>query len=209
MCSGHSPFRADTMYGVMQRIVHDTPRPLRADHPLVPAWLDALVMRLLCKEPQQRFDSADELVQVLAAELAYLQNPLAHAVPQRGWMADLPRHLALRRRRWVIAASLAAGAIVATALYPGRPEAGHQGQGSEPSTNQVTEAAIAASTHPAPVRLPADLAATWQNDQEVVPWMWRAEQLELQWRSGLPGDTWDPWSSAVQALSGDLQQVER
>src|SRR5690606_15635135 len=39
MLCGHAPFRAESIYGVMQRIVHSAPRPIREMNPQAPAWL--------------------------------------------------------------------------------------------------------------------------------------------------------------------------
>ena len=75
LCTGHAPFRADTVYGVMQRIVHDAPRSIRESNPQIPEWLDEFILRLMSKERVDRFANADEVVRLLQAELAMLQNP--------------------------------------------------------------------------------------------------------------------------------------
>jgi len=59
MCTGHSPFRAETSYGVLHRTTHDSPRPIRELNSNIPEWLEQIVMKLLSKSRDERFDSAE------------------------------------------------------------------------------------------------------------------------------------------------------
>jgi hypothetical protein len=77
MCTGRSPFRAPTTMGVLRRVCHDTPRPVREVNPDVPDFLAAMIDRLLDKDPAARFSSADELAQVLGEHLARKQRGLS------------------------------------------------------------------------------------------------------------------------------------
>lgn len=110
LCTGHAPFRAETVYGVMQRIVHDETRPVREQNPLVPAWLERFVARLMEKDRERRFESAEDVGRILQGELAHLQNPSVVPEPARGW---LPKRRDQRRRTIWIAAG-AVGATIAT-----------------------------------------------------------------------------------------------
>ena len=47
MCTGHSPFRAETMMGVLRRICEDEPRSVRQGNPDVSQWLADAIDRLL------------------------------------------------------------------------------------------------------------------------------------------------------------------
>jgi prepilin-type N-terminal cleavage/methylation domain-containing protein len=75
MCTGHPPFRADTAMAVLRRVCEDTPRSIRADHPEVPAWLEAIIAKLLAKDPAARFQSAEEVAGTLGQCLVYLERP--------------------------------------------------------------------------------------------------------------------------------------
>lgn len=86
LCTGHPPFRAETVYGVMQRIAHDEPRSIREQNASIPQWLEAFILRLLAKERAERFESADAVADILNRELAHLQNPWQVAQPSRNWM---------------------------------------------------------------------------------------------------------------------------
>src|SRR5262249_29621742 len=46
MCAGHAPFRAETMLRVIQQVSEETPRSLREINPTIPAWFEAIVVRL-------------------------------------------------------------------------------------------------------------------------------------------------------------------
>ena len=43
MCTGRSPFRAETTYGVMRRITDDPARPIQETNPNIPNWLLSLI----------------------------------------------------------------------------------------------------------------------------------------------------------------------
>jgi serine/threonine protein kinase len=109
MCTGHPPFRAETVYAVMQRIVHDTPRSIREQNPKIPEWLDQFILRLLDKEKEHRFASASEVAALLQEELAYLQNPVAVNRPNRVWFVTRPSRTT---RAWQKRFAVAAVALV-------------------------------------------------------------------------------------------------
>src|SRR5262249_52686062 len=75
LCAGRPPFRADTTAAVLKLVCADTPPPLRAIKPDVPAWLCDVVARLMAKEARDRFASAQEVAELLSKQLALLQQP--------------------------------------------------------------------------------------------------------------------------------------
>jgi serine/threonine protein kinase len=79
MCAGRSPFRATSIAAAIRRVCDDEPRPLAEINPEVPQWLVFIIQRLLQKNPEQRFQSADELVRVLEAHLAGIGNAQAQS----------------------------------------------------------------------------------------------------------------------------------
>jgi serine/threonine protein kinase len=81
MCTGRPPFRADTSYGVLQRINHSQPRPIREINPEIPEWLEAIVLRLHAKDPAERFPSAEEVARLLQQCLAHVQQPATVPLP--------------------------------------------------------------------------------------------------------------------------------
>jgi WD40 repeat protein len=81
LCAGHPPFRADTAMAVLKRVCDDDPRPLPEVNTDVPPWLDAIVRKLLAKDPNDRFQTATEVAELLGQHLAHLQNPAAAPMP--------------------------------------------------------------------------------------------------------------------------------
>ncbi len=81
MCTGRSPFRAETTMASLRRVCDDTPRPIREINPDIPEWLAGIIDRLLEKGPADRFQSAEEVCQLLGRCLAHVQDPAAHPLP--------------------------------------------------------------------------------------------------------------------------------
>jgi tRNA A-37 threonylcarbamoyl transferase component Bud32/tetratricopeptide (TPR) repeat protein len=65
LLSGNVPFHASTALGVLHRHLYDPPLPVRQLRPEVPEPLEALVLRLLAKDPQARPADAKEVYQAL------------------------------------------------------------------------------------------------------------------------------------------------
>lgn len=74
MLAGHAPFRATTTMGVLKRLCDNTARPIREINPEVPEWLVMMINRLHAKRPADRYQSAQEVADVLGRGLASLQN---------------------------------------------------------------------------------------------------------------------------------------
>nr|ANA09437.1 hypothetical protein [Streptomyces sp. RM-5-8] len=66
---GSVPFAGSTALGVLHRHLHEAPIPVRRIRPEVPEALEALVLRLLAKDPQARPADAHEVYQALAPML--------------------------------------------------------------------------------------------------------------------------------------------
>ncbi len=95
MCSGHSPFRARTTMAVLKRVCESAPRPLRAINPDVPAWLVAIIEKLLAKKPEDRFQTATEVSELLSRWLAHVQQPnVVERPPFVGQVFNLPAQAA-------------------------------------------------------------------------------------------------------------------
>lgn len=75
MLVGRLPFEGTTPATAAQRLVHD-PAPLHRFNPAIPAGLEAIVMRALARDPQQRYDSVAQFAQALAA---YQRGSRTHA----------------------------------------------------------------------------------------------------------------------------------
>jgi serine/threonine protein kinase len=81
-CTGLPPFRGVTPLAVLHRVSDQEPAPVRALNPEVPAWLEAFILRLLAKDPAQRFQSAAEVAALLERYLAHLRQPATVSEPK-------------------------------------------------------------------------------------------------------------------------------
>jgi formylglycine-generating enzyme required for sulfatase activity/serine/threonine protein kinase len=75
MCTGRPGFRAETTMGVLKRVCDESPRPIREVNAEIPPWLEAIIGKLLAKNPADRFQSAAEVSELLGQHLAHVQNP--------------------------------------------------------------------------------------------------------------------------------------
>jgi serine/threonine protein kinase len=73
MACGRPPFRAPTTVAVLRRVSDDTPRPLQEVLPEIPDWLVAIVTKLHAKKPEDRFQTAKEVADLLACCQSDLQ----------------------------------------------------------------------------------------------------------------------------------------
>ncbi len=81
MCTGRPPFRAESTMGTLRRVCDDTPRPIREVNAEIPDWLCATIDKLLAKRPEDRFQSAAEVADLLSQFLAHLQQPTTMPLP--------------------------------------------------------------------------------------------------------------------------------
>lgn len=177
MCTGHSPFRAETVMAVLRRVSDHDPRPIREINPDIPDWLEAIVTKLLAKDPAARFQSAAEVADLLTRCLAYVEDPDRLTVPYqaasperssaavKGAPVSRPTHGLIHRGRWalVVVATLAA----ATPLSLGRrgsPVPARRGAaGKPPEPQKVQEPVPARRGAAAGLQPPAAL-------NSVPPW---------------------------------------
>lgn len=74
LLSGDVPFAGSTALGVLHRHLYEPPLPVRRTRPEIPVALEALVLRLLEKDPQTRPASAQEVYEELAPLLPHHGN---------------------------------------------------------------------------------------------------------------------------------------
>jgi hypothetical protein len=80
MLAGHAPFRATTTMGVLKRLCDHNARPIREINPDVPDWLVVMINHLHAKRPADRYQSAQEVADVLERGLAASQNAAAPTI---------------------------------------------------------------------------------------------------------------------------------
>jgi uncharacterized protein (TIGR03067 family) len=75
MCTGHPPFRASGTHAVLKRVIDASPRPIREINNDIPDWLCDIIGKLHAKQPEDRFQTAREVAELLSQHLAHLQQP--------------------------------------------------------------------------------------------------------------------------------------
>ncbi|MGI6418831.1 MAG: protein kinase domain-containing protein [Thermoguttaceae bacterium] len=135
MCVGRSPFRAETPSGAIHRVCEDTQRPIREVNPEIPDWLVAIIDRLLEKKPEDRFQTAGEVAEVLGEYLAHVQQPSRVGLPKRSLLltsSERPKTPSLVWKAVLGAACLgvlALGVVKFTGRDSAPPGTGTQGPG--------------------------------------------------------------------------------
>ncbi|MDT0489652.1 protein kinase domain-containing protein [Streptomyces sp. NPDC012600] len=86
LLSGDVPFAGSTALGVLHRHLYEPPAPVRRARPEIPAALEALVLRLLAKDPQDRPASAQEVYEELAPLLPKQGTPAGPLDPTRPFL---------------------------------------------------------------------------------------------------------------------------
>jgi uncharacterized protein (TIGR03067 family) len=81
MCTGHPPFRATGTHAVLMRVIEDTPRPIREINADIPEWLCDIISKLHAKKPEERFQTAKDVAELLGQHLAHLQQPTTVPLP--------------------------------------------------------------------------------------------------------------------------------
>ncbi len=81
LTTGQRPFSGANLAAVFRAIVQDTPAAPHAVDPAIPQALSRIIMRLLAKEPEQRFASGEELLHALQSCLAPAAYGRARQMP--------------------------------------------------------------------------------------------------------------------------------
>lgn len=104
LATGRPPFRADTPLAVLRKISESKPRPIHQINEQMPAWVDALVGKLMRTDLHQRIPTAQAAVTLLQDAHTHVRNPAVH---------PLPKSLHQHRSRLVWAIGLAATLAIA------------------------------------------------------------------------------------------------
>jgi len=148
LCTGRPPFRASNTMAVLKRVCEETPRPIREVNPDIPDWLADIIMTLLAKDPAERFQSAQEVADLLARHLAHLQHPYPISSP-----IPPTRPLSQRRRAVILSVGVLLLCIVGAAFLLSRDRSAER-LATVPKDNDAPEILSTGSpTPPAPEEL--------------------------------------------------------
>ncbi len=111
MATRQRPFREDVAPRLIDAILHKLPAPLRGLNGAIPAELERIILKCLDKEPENRYQSAKELL-VDLRRLEGASTGAAGAAPLRKWS---------RRRPMLVIGGAVTCALIAAALWPRLP----------------------------------------------------------------------------------------
>ncbi|MBN9521747.1 protein kinase [bacterium] len=162
--AGTAPFDGKTPLVVLKRVTDETQPPLRTVRPDTPIWLSDVVDRLLAKDPKDRFQTAQEVAGIFAAELARIQTGVApEQVGVCGGVGSSAyalrrrvcwKSVALRTLPWV--GGVIAGGLLVALLTPTPEQRGASGSGL------VTGAPADADPGPPPLlTIPGRVGPVW------------------------------------------------
>jgi len=82
IATGYLPFQASNREDVMAKHVNETPRPPRSVNPELSPVVEQLIMRCLAKKPDDRYQTAEELVQAIDQVLRSSAVPPHYSIVQ-------------------------------------------------------------------------------------------------------------------------------
>ena len=98
MIAGQTPFTGNSALAILKQISEAKHRPLRQVNPEVPGWLAEMVDELLAKKPADRYQTANDLAEVLEYHWAH-QKASSDELPA---VCQVELHRRKIRNRWVI-----------------------------------------------------------------------------------------------------------
>jgi hypothetical protein len=106
MFTGRSPFHAGSCWEAAHRVTEFEPPPLHEKDPAVPAFLSEIIVRLLKKQPEERFQSAAEVAELLQRHLMLINQAPSDELDAVLHGRRQPEESPLSKRRpvaWVVA----------------------------------------------------------------------------------------------------------
>jgi dipeptidyl aminopeptidase/acylaminoacyl peptidase len=120
MCTGRPPFQGSTPYVVLKSVTEEQPPAISSLNPEVPGWLVDIIGKLHAKKPQDRFQNAEQVAEILSRALRKIEHLTDDQKKACAKAAALRRTVDLGRRRflWMGLGVLlgAGGTLAGTAL---------------------------------------------------------------------------------------------
>jgi WD40 repeat protein/tRNA A-37 threonylcarbamoyl transferase component Bud32 len=191
LCTERPPFAGDNTVAVLKSVCEATPPPIRELRPDVPEWLCDLIGKLLAKDANDRFASAQEVADVLTGQLARLQQPLpsppsaaAPGQPRAETSAPPPPAGPFSRGMWLLAVVCLVGVLGALAAtlkpWPGQARDNKFGEKTEPRSKgplvplelrreDIPAGLLAVARGGDPAQAPPELAAVLGDGRFLLP----------------------------------------
>jgi hypothetical protein len=218
MSTGRSPFQGNSVIAVVRKVCDENPPLAHELNPAIPLWLSDIIKRLMEKRPEDRFQSAQELRELLELYLARVQ---------RGELGEISREqietTAVGFSRMKLA--LAAGIILLLGLTPllfvkfGRHPLKTEVRAAAPSEGVAAAPFVAltakgerlggfADLREAAEKTPAGgiVELCWDGPNEMTPLQLPAKALTLRAGKGFR-PVWISKSDSAAALSASAPLV--
>ena len=192
MCAGHAAFRAESPLAVLRRVVEDQPRPLREVNVAVPDWLAAIIVKLMAKDADDRYQTAAEVADILERCLAHMQQPLTTFLP-----AEVSRIVRNPQQAKIIRAVFASIIVMSLAVIVGMVLT----QSPKTDTTQESPKSLLPTTSPGPMMRPDEIEAHLKQSRGVANEL--AKQIVLPHPTPI-----DPISQGIQNTAQRAAQLE-
>src|SRR5882762_2819770 len=171
LLSFQKPFEGESVHGVLYQVLTTEPKPLRTVAPSIPAALERVVAKAMAKVPQERYETAGQMLSTLQQIRAALSGADEEATQPLGRWTPLPRPLlklithASMRARLAVLGALAA--VVVLLVYA-------PGQGADPANAGVANPSAAAppsglvAPPAAPPGAPVSMAVSARRDSAAA-----------------------------------------
>lgn len=208
--SGVPPFDGKTPLLVLRRVTDETPPALDSIVPGVPVWLADIVDKLLAKKPADRFQTASEVAEAFATELAHAHalSPLdapSAVCPiksRSGTMRSRAVHwkcIAYRAVPWV--GGMLLGGLCVALLGPPEAAAPTTLATADPGPKPLAALQGEPGTVWSLAFLEGDRIAVGMDDGQVTLWDWRSGTVFKTMEPRLGGTVWS------LAVSGDGESL--
>ena len=113
MCASQPPFQGNSALAILKQITETKHRPLKELDPEIPDWLSQMVDELLAKKPEDRYQSASDLAEVLEYAWARMRSS------SDGLPTVCKEEMKQRKARNRIIYSTVGAALLALGLFAG------------------------------------------------------------------------------------------
>ncbi|MEM7128097.1 MAG: protein kinase [Chloroflexota bacterium] len=116
MVTGQTPFQADTLYSFLMQQANEPLPPPRTINPDIPEPIDQLILRSLEKDPNDRFQSASDLVAAIQSPPTTSGSSKGAAVSSSNGKQQNSRATDTQSRSWIPLVAVGAGVLLIAAL---------------------------------------------------------------------------------------------
>ena len=116
LCTGHLPFDADTPYAIILKHLTAPLPPPRSVRPDLPQVLEGVILKALAKNPDDRYQTADEMAHAVRVAAESCAAPRVNPLPGPTRRRDF-KGLFSRRAVWASLASVVLTAVICLVLF--------------------------------------------------------------------------------------------